>query len=150
MDITVETLTYAEAAIRDILYLYVDMVESYGGFGHNLDTGSFSPLAFIDSKVLPPPGYDLGVNEELLHAGSSIALLCTISDCRDENGSATVGWPIIKNAKEAFDAGRFKHLPEIQRAFELGFAGDEDLFREQLVKVYQHYVRGYFAKLSAG
>jgi len=28
------------AAVRDILYLYQDAVESYGGIGHNLDTSA--------------------------------------------------------------------------------------------------------------
>jgi hypothetical protein len=150
MDITDSTLVYAEAALRDILFLYVDMVGSYGGFGHNLDTGAFSPLEFIDSKVLPPEGYTFGIDEELLHAGSSIALLCSISDCWDEQDSVNLGWPIIQGAKVAFDAGRFQHLPEIEKAFELGFASDESPFREQLKKVYERYVRSYFSKLGAG
>ena len=84
MDITADTIPYAQAAIRDILYLYVDMAKSYGGFGHNIDTGTFAPLEFIDSRVDCEPGCTFGIDEDLLHAGSSIAILCSISDCLDE------------------------------------------------------------------
>ena len=126
------------------------MVSSYGGFGHNLDTGRFSPIEFIDSKMLPPPGYSPGVDEVLLHEGSAIAILCTISDCWDEQESVSFHWPIIKTAKEAFDAGRFNHLPEIKKAFFLGFGSDETAFREQLEKVYRNHVLAYFEKLSKG
>jgi hypothetical protein len=124
------------------------MVSSYGGFGHNLETGRFSPLEFIDSKMLPPPGYTLGIDEALLHEGSAIAILCAISDCWDEQESVSFSWPIIKTAKEAFDAGRFDHLPEIKKAFLLGFGSDETVFREQLQKVYKNHVITYFEKLS--
>jgi hypothetical protein len=148
MDITVETLPYAQAAIRDILYLYVDMVESYGGFGHNLDTGTFSPAEFVNSKVITPDGYTLGLDEELLHTGSAIAILCAISDCWDDQGEISLWWPKIKSAKSALDAGQFKHLPEIEKAFVLAFEGDLPLFTEQLQAVYQKHVLSYFKRLS--
>ncbi|MDR2874310.1 MAG: hypothetical protein LBV44_00060 [Methylobacillus sp.] len=150
MHVTSETLRYAEDAIRDILYLYVDMVSSYGGFGHNLDTGRFSPLEFIDSKILTPPGYTFGIDEALLHEGSAIAILCSISDCRDEQGSVSFHWPIIKAAKEAFDAGRLDHLPDIKQAFLLGFGNDDVSFIKQLKVVYQGHVLSYFKKLGNG
>ena len=40
---------YEEAydAIRDILYLYDDMVTSYSRFGHNLNLGKFDPLIYL-------------------------------------------------------------------------------------------------------
>jgi len=150
MDITVETLPYAKDAIRDILYLYMDMVESYGGFGHNLDTGTFSPIEFVNSKVISPEGYTFGLDQKLLHAGSAIALLCTMSDCWDDQGEISLFWPKIKSTKEALDTGQFKHLPEIERAFLLGFGGDLSLFAEQLKAVYQNYVISYFNRLSKG
>jgi hypothetical protein len=126
------------------------MVSSYGGFGHNLETGRFSPLEFIDSKMLPPPGYTLEIDEALLHEGSAIAILCTISDCWDEQESVNFNWLSIKNAKEAFDAGRFNHLPEIKKALSFGFGGDETVFREHLETVYKNHVLTYFKKLSKG
>jgi len=148
MDITNDTLRYAQDAIREILYLYVDMVTEYGGFGHRLETGRFSPFAFIDAKVLPPPGYVFGLDEALLHAGSAIAILCTLSDCWDEEESVSFSWPVIKAAKEAFDAGRFDHLPEIKLAFSLGFGSDFAAFTKQLEVVYQNHVLAYFRSLG--
>ncbi|MCL2310264.1 MAG: small ribosomal subunit Rsm22 family protein [Proteobacteria bacterium] len=148
MHITNDTLRYAQDAIRDILYLYVDMVSSYGGFGHGLETGRFSPFEFIDAKVLPPPGYTFELDEALLHAGSAIAILCAVSDCWDEQESVSFNWPIIKAAREALDAGRFDHLPEIKQAFLLGFGTDLAAFTKQLEVVYQNHVLAYFRSLS--
>lgn len=150
MDITTDTLCHAEAAIRDILYLYVDMIESYGGFGHNLDAGSFAPLEFIDSEVVCPEGHTFALNVDLLHAGSAIAILCSISDCLDELDTVSLEWPLIARAKEAFAEGRFRHLPVIHEAFRLAFGGNESTFRIQLLKVYQQHVLAYFSKLVEG
>ena len=149
MDITANTLPYAQAAIRDILYLYVDMIQSYRGFGHGLDAGLFLPLEFINAKTVCPLGSSFELDESLLHVGSSIAILCSISDCLDEVGVVSAEWTIIAMAKDAFDAGRFCHMPKIHEAFRLAFDGDEPAFREQLAGVYRHHVLAYFSELIA-
>lgn len=149
MNITEDNYQEAYDAIRDILYMYVDMIESYEGFGHNIETGKFSPLEFVDAQVLEPEGYTFGIDILLLQSGSAIALLCELSNLWDEYATEVKSWqltlPIIEDANEA---KRFAHLPEIQEAFNLAFSTDEEAFRKQLKIVYQRYVCGYFSKLA--
>ncbi len=150
MDITEDNYQEAYDAIRDILYLYVDMVESYEGFGHNLERGKFLPLEFVDAQIYEPEGYTFAIDLALLQSGAAIALLCELSDAWDEYETWEVkGWPLITQIKEAKEADRFNHLPEIQEAFDLAFSNNEDAFRNQLMKVYKTYVCAYFNKLSA-
>ncbi|ULH18259.1 hypothetical protein MF271_22605 (plasmid) [Deinococcus sp. KNUC1210] len=40
-------------ALRDILFLYVDMAEGSAGFGHAVDTGTFDPYQFLDAEAEP-------------------------------------------------------------------------------------------------
>jgi hypothetical protein len=61
-----------------------------------------------------------------------------------------LGWGSIKATKDAFDAARFRPLPEIERALSLGFTNDFFAFREQLQVVYKRHVIAYFAELAAG
>ena len=149
MNITKNNYQEAYDAIRDILYMYVDMVESYEGFGHNIERGKFSPSEFIDVPVMEPEGYTFGIDILLLQSGSAIALLCELSDAWDEYETWEVkNWPLIPLIKEAKEMGRFNHLPEIKEAFSLAFSSDEEAFREQLIRVYKKYVCGYFSKLA--
>ncbi|MEO0468724.1 MAG: hypothetical protein AAF206_03815 [Bacteroidota bacterium] len=149
MNITEDNYQEAQDAIRDILYMYVDLIESYGGFGHNIERGKFSPLDFVDAPILEPEGYTFGIDILLLQSGSAIALLCTLSDAWDEYETWDVkNWPTVSLIKEANDAERFTHLPMIQEAFNLAFGSDEEAFREQLTRVYKKYVCSYFSKLA--
>ncbi len=149
MDITAENYQEAYDAIRDILFMYVDMVESYRGFGHNIQRGRFSPLDFVDAPIYEPEGYTFAIDIHLLQSGSAISLLCELSDAWDEYQTWNVkGWPLIHEIKKANASGRFSHLPEIQEAINMAFGDDEDVFRDQLVKVYKSYVCAYFNKLS--
>ncbi len=149
MNITEDNYQAAYDAIRDILYMYVDLVESYEGFGHNIERGKFSPLEFVDAPVMEPDGYTFGIDILLLQSGSAIALLCELSDAWDEYETWEVkSWPLIPLIKDAYEADRFNHLPEIQKAFNLALGTDEDEFRKQLERVYKKYVCGYFSKLA--
>ncbi|OQX19650.1 MAG: hypothetical protein BWK76_03940 [Desulfobulbaceae bacterium A2] len=147
MDITSDTLPAAQAAIRDILNLYVDMIRSYGGFGHGLDTGTFAPFEFVDARLPASPDASADLDLALLHAGAAIAVLCVLADCLDESGTLQGTWPFVVRARVALDAGRFAHLPEIQQALRLAFKGSEEAFRAQLARVYHIYVLAYFRQL---
>lgn len=160
MEITKSNSVVARQALRDILFMYVDLIKSYGGFGHNIETGGFEALAFLDAVVVEPPGYSFDLDAELLHRGSSIAILCGLSDIRDDHDEwqATLcpGWEdeeqrFDKQAQgtwKALQSGRLAHLPaDLQRAVALGFEADDDAFRKQLKVVYQEHVVGYFRNL---
>ena len=148
MTITSDNYQIANDATRDILYMYVDLIESYGGFGHNINTGSFDPLSFIDVDVIEPEGASLEIDVAFLQSGSSIALLCALSDAWDEYDTWNVKhWSLMTEIKKAFEGKRFTHLLEINKAIELGFGKDEVAFREQLEVVYRKYVCAYFHEL---
>lgn len=78
--VTLDNYQEAHQVLRDILFLYVDLAESYDGFGHGIDTGTFDPFHFLDAEVEVPPGYASPVNLNLLRQGSAIALLCGLYD----------------------------------------------------------------------
>ncbi|MEM6611323.1 MAG: hypothetical protein AAF652_03540 [Cyanobacteria bacterium P01_C01_bin.72] len=113
MNITEDNYQKAYDAIRDILYMYVDMIDSYEGFGHNIERGKFSPLDFVDALVLESKGYTFGIDILLLQSGSAIALLCELSDMWDEYPTQLESWQLTSPIKSANEAGRFAHLPEI-------------------------------------
>ena len=148
MDITTENLEVTNDAIRDILFMYVDLIESYEGFGHNIERGKFKAIDFIDARVVEPEGYTFALDETLLYPGAAISLLCEISDAWDEYETWDVkNWPLIYEIKVAYEANRFSHMPEIEKAITLGFGDNEEIFREQLKVVYEMHVCSYFKKL---
>lgn len=109
--ITGENYGEAQDAIRDILLLYVDMAESYSGFGHATDVNvRFDPLKFVDAELVTPSGYAPLIDMALLRTGSAIAILCSLYDewCEFE---AVVG----HRFKEAIQAGRLGFTPDIER-----------------------------------
>ena len=149
MDINTDNLESANDAIRDILFMYVDLVVSYEGFGHNLERGKFRALDFIDARVVEPEGYTFAIDETLLFPGAAISLLCDISDAWDEYETWDVKhWPRINEIKQAYEANRFSHMPDIEKALEFGFGDNEEEFRAQLELIYKAHVCAYFEKLA--
>ena len=129
--------------------MFLDMIRSYSGFGHNLECGSFNPLDFIDAVVYEPEGYTFSLDIGLLQSGASIALLSTLVNAWDEFDSSDVPiWPVIKEIETAYKQGRFSHLPDIEIAIGLGLGKDEEAFRQQLPVVYNAYVRNFFISIA--
>ncbi len=129
--------------------MFLDMVKSYSGFGHNIECGSFNPLDFIDAVVCEPEGYTFSLDIGLLQAGASIALISHLVNAWDEFDSSDVPiWPVIKEIETAYKRGRFSHLPDIETTIRLGLGIDEDAFRQQLPVVYNAYVRSFFINIA--
>lgn len=149
MEITEENYLDAYEAIRDILFMYVDMVKSYRGFGHNINTGTFKALNFIDVNLNEPDGYSFCIDINLLQIGAAIALICEISDqmdeCPDWNKPYSQSTKLIKHA---FQNNAFAHMHEINEAMGYAFNGDEENFRLKLSTIYQNHVRKYIQDLS--
>ena len=151
MNITLDNYQEAHGALRAIFMMYWDLINSYNGFGHNIETGTFKAVEFIDCEITEKPGYALGLDKELLQTGAAIAILCGLSDAWDEQETWDVKWPLIQQAKLAFDGGKFRNYPEIQKGFELGFSVSitDGKFYRQLKTIYEKYVIGYFERLLA-
>ena len=76
--------------------MYVNLIEPYEGFGHNIERGKFRVLDFIDARVVEPKDYTFAIYETLLLPGATVSLLCDISDAWDEYGTWDVKyWSLI-------------------------------------------------------
>jgi len=139
----------ANNATRDILFMYRDMIECYGGFGGTIDTGSFDALAFLDFSVHERPGTTLGIDVELVQQGSAVAILLKIHDawCKGD-GEILPRSTFTDQVREALDRGRFDHLGVARAALDAGLKSLE-LFLSRLPAVYDAYVLGYFRRLLA-
>ncbi|WP_415831191.1 hypothetical protein [Deinococcus frigens] len=111
--ITLYNYEEARQALRDILFLYVDLAEGYGGFGHGVDTGTFDPFRFIDADVDVAPEYASPVDLDLLRQGSAVAILCSLynmwSEFDDVNSTST--WS--ERLHTAIAQARFEYCPDI-------------------------------------
>lgn len=137
---------YAEAydAIRDILYLYDDMVTSYARFGHNLEVGKFDAFRSLSAVLDEPLGYTFGIDLDLIHKGSAIALLCHLSDYWDEFEGKEIGKSgITKRIKNYLDSGLFDCVELAKKAAIAAYRNETEM-RNSLEQVYHNYVIGYY------
>lgn len=146
-EINEENYAVASKAIRDILYMYYDLITSYKGFGHNIETGSFDPVFFADCYLFEPKGYTFGIDVSILHEGSAVAIVCMFSDYWDEHGVAPEGEFAVE-VKRLLSEGRLNHLPLAEEVIGSAFEGEQE-FRDLLDEVYERYVVQFFKKLTA-
>jgi hypothetical protein len=147
--ITTENVGEAHDALKDILLLYVEMAESYSGFGHAADCYlRFDPLKFVDAELTTPSGYAPLVNLDLLRVGSAIAILCSLYDewCEFE---------VVHGGRfrEAIQAGRLGFVRDVElvakEAIRRSEMRHEDTWFEEAVEpLYQKHVVGYFDALA--
>jgi len=141
----------ANQALRDILFLYTDLAESYDGFGHGIDTGSFDPYRFLDADT---DGYVSPDQLGLLRQGSAVALLCGFYDFWNEAERVNVAHPWVDRLRTALEQGRFRYCPDIgdiiHEAFERDLRDDDPWLHEAVSPIYDKYIREYFSRLGAG
>lgn len=131
----------AEAAMRDILWLYRDLT-AYGGFSGDHPTGSFHPWKWLSCESTG--GWGTEDDARLLREGSAVALLSGLIDTWDQADGEGVD-----TYKSAVRAGRFDHLPTAREAVAAGLAGtDSPEFTERVKVVYDEYVLAFFARLA--
>lgn len=145
-EINKENYHVAINAIRDIIYMFYDLVESYKGFGHNIDTGNFDPVFFVDCYLYEPKDITFGIDVNVLHEGSAVAILCKFSDYWDEHGTAPEG-EFALEVKRLLSGGRLDHLLLPEEAIKSAFE-DEEKFRNLLNNIYEKYVIQFFKRLS--
>ena len=144
MIIDINNYNLANAATRDILFMYRDLVESYGGFGGTIDVGSFDAFSFLDAEVREAEGETLEIDVDLLRRGSSVAILCGIHDalCKDP---ASDFFRRIVNAR---DAKLFDFDPHLRAAIDAGIDREERVFFDRLPPVYDRFVKAYHRHLA--
>ncbi|MFP1133358.1 hypothetical protein [Asticcacaulis sp. W401b] len=147
--INTENYTDALDAIRDILLLYVDMAESYSGFGHASDVNvTFDPLKYVDAELDTPSGYAPLIDLDFLRNGSAVLILCRLYDewCEHDEVRGLL-------YKDAIEGGRLRFTPDVEavtkEALRRGHIPLEDpWFDEAVEPIYQRYVVNYFERLS--
>lgn len=136
----------ANQAIRDILFMFVDMLESYGGFGSDLDTGSFDPFVFARAYVDERPGESLSIDQHLLVSGAAIAVLCGMLDAwQQEDPDLVPKTPWLKRAAELLQDEALADYPDLEQAIRVGLT-DGDAMQDLLPQICAKYVRGYFTR----
>ena len=147
--ITSENHDEALQAVRDILLMYVDMAESYQGFGHAVDVAiRFDPLRFVDAEVS-----ELGylVDLDLLRAGSAMAVLCRLYDAWAEEQNVVS--PQTQRYQDALASGKLRYAPEIEAVAIEALSRntmvlDDPWFDQAVAPIYSKYVIGYFRRLA--
>lgn len=150
------TLTYRDhqevsQAMRDILFLYVEMAESYAGLGHAVDTGTFDPYQYLDAEVDPSFESSFPVDIDVLRQGAVIAILCRLYDIwcevEDLNDASTSALRV------ALAQGRFWRFPEVNQllteAFKRNPPFEDPWLHEVLKPIYRTYVANYFTTLGS-
>lgn len=122
--ITLENYEDAEAALRDILFMYWEAIGD-GSLTGCASVGSFDPFQYLDATVSPEI-YPFDEMLRLLHEGSAVAILRRISDRREEDTEAlTLDRFCGFNGHQVYAAlieGRFDHLPLAKAAVLTGFS----------------------------
>ena len=147
--ITKDNYNEATDAVRDILMMYVDMANSYAGFGHASDVYiRFDRLKFVDARDDGNAAY---VDLELLRAGSAIAILCFFYDlwCEEQRLSG----PHTKQYEEAIKLGRLEAFNDIEKVLKEAVrreyvALEDGWFETAVAPIYRKYVQGYFKALG--
>lgn len=152
---TVTAENYEEAldATRDILMMFVDMAESYSGFGHAVDVAiRFDALKFVDADLAEDVVW---VDIALLRSGSAVAILAYFYDMWCEFEAVDVPQPPGNDHryKEAVESGRLHHSPDIEtvarEALKRNEMALEDPWFDVAVQpIYRKHVLGYFSRLS--
>lgn len=144
-EINEENYEEAIKAINNILYMYYDLIHSYKGFGHSIETGVFDPIFYVDSYLFEREGISLGIDINILHEGSAVAILCKLSDYWDEHCEIPED-NFAFEVKKILSKNRLDHLPLAEKAVASAFE-NEEAFREKLSEVYEKYVLEFFRKL---
>ncbi len=139
MRIEPDEFAAVDGALRDILFLYYDLVP-FGGIGGDNEYGTFDAWRYVDATL--DPGYWHADVQQLLNEGSAVALLSRLVDCWSQGGGHGV-----EPYRAAFAAGRFDHLPAARAAL-AGGVKSEDAMYPALNAVYEQYVLALFARLA--
>ena len=146
MEFTESNYELAEKVIKDILYMYVDILDSKE-ITHDIYYGSFDALEHVDSKTINLEGYDIDIS--LINEGSAIKILCIMFEHYDqfETLEEVYNSEYFLEIKELIQSGKLDHIPKLKKVIELAYTVDEFGLSNLLIDVYQEYVVGYFKRI---
>lgn len=141
-----DTYQFAQDAMRDILFMYWDIVESGGDFGATIDTGRFNPYLFINTST--KADFACSVDIDLLRQGSSVDLLILLTDYLDCDEPPKRGTYLGDRLYELVDNKLLDHVPEAREAIISGLEFRDD-FLEKSKEVYIEYILKFFRKMGS-
>lgn len=147
--ITKENYLEAKQASRAILHVYNEAITSYGNFGDNFPTDRFDAFKYIQCRIDITTGHPAGLDLNLLHEGSAVALLCRLypfSIKLSENNPPRDA--MTEKILRCLRDGAFDLLPLAKDAAFSAFE-DGDIFKAKLRIIYEEYILGYYRKITA-
>jgi hypothetical protein len=149
--LTSQNYEEAAAAVRDILMLYVDLADSYHGFGHGSDVHvRFDPFKFVDAQSDGEGHY---VDLDLLRAGCAVAMVCALYDlwCEDQ---PLRGHGYADRLEAALNAGRLTAFPDIEAMLREAMSRgrmtmDDPWFEDAVAPIYRKHVLGFFRRTAS-
>jgi hypothetical protein len=147
--ITKENHLEAKQATRAILHIYNEAITSYGNFGLNFITDEFDAFKYIQCQVDITTGQPFGLDLNLLHQGSAVALLCRLYQfsCKF-NEKHFIKEAIAEKIIGYLHGGAFDSLPLAKDAALSAFE-DRDIFKAKLRIIYEEYILGYYRKITS-
>ncbi len=144
-DLDYEKYKKANEAIRDILFMYRELI-NYSGLFDDFGTedGLFNPSIYVDCSTK-----ELSIHEDdakLLHEGSAIKLICSVFQAWGQEGYPERDCQSVIVAKNLLEKGRLKHIPELEGVLKISLVS-YDKANEFSNEIYKKYVLGYFKKL---
>jgi len=147
--ITKENHQEAQQAARAILCIYNKTITSYGNFANNFYTNEFDAFKYIQCRIDITTGHPFGVDLNLLHEGSAVALLCRLSPFSGRlTEKNVIPDAIVDKILRYLQDGAFDLLPLAKDAALSAFE-DEDIFTAKLRIIYEEYILGYYRKITA-
>lgn len=145
-DLNYEKFVKANEAIKDILFMYRELVnysDLFDDFG--IEDGSFEPSIYVDCNA-----EELGINQDdvkLLHEGAAIKLICSVFQAWGQGDYPNSEPHSVMIAKKLLEKERLKHIPELEHVLKTVLISS-DKARESSKEIYKNYVLGYFKKLA--
>lgn len=135
----------ARNALKEIIFMYHEIVNSGGMSAIPADVGCIDEDSFIDCDA---SNYSIYEEEaEMLHAGVAIKMICDVNHSWDSVGRNLTSSQRIIDIQTMLNNGRLAHMPDLEKALDLGIKDQKELNATHN-NLYNKYVAGYFSEMA--
>ncbi|MFB7142795.1 hypothetical protein ACFCYN_24685 [Gottfriedia sp. NPDC056225] len=152
-----ENFDECRETIKNIFWMYQDMIRSYGGFGHNIDFETVNYEKFILVEIIDERMSGFNEEVEMLRQGSLVALCCEVQNLLDEMQRDDKVYNFIKELTTIPEIKKMSFENDVLSSMLLALEekpGDwwetlkyGSIFSKKLEKVYKKFVINYFNRL---
>lgn len=154
-EVSHETIQESREIYQKILWLYQDMVTSYGGFGHNLDYEDIDYMKFIFTYTEDETGY--GHIATTISQGALISICCEAVNLLDEESRSQKFEEGIQQILSSNMVKHFKEVESVLKKIIMAFSEQKRVDWEcygngrdlcsALKNTYQTFVIGYYKSM---